>query len=60
MAADQGQVYDPTISFDSSGQANGKQPYWGYDYKDFAPRVAFAYSPKGEGGWAKRLWGGAG
>jgi hypothetical protein len=60
VAAYNGQVYDPTIAFGLSGQANGKQPYWGYDYKDFAPRVAFAYSPKGEGGWAKRLWGGAG
>src|SRR3984885_2333827 len=60
QAAYQGQVYDPTIGFGLAGQANGKQPYWGYDYKDFAPRVAFAYSPKGEGGWAKRLWGGQG
>src|SRR5580704_7631223 len=60
QAAYQGQVYDPTIGFSLAGQANGKQPYWGYDYKDFAPRIAFAYSPKGEGGWAKRLWGGQG
>jgi hypothetical protein len=56
-AAAQGQVYDPSIGFGLSGQANGKQPYWGYDYKDVAPRLAFAYAPKGESGWAKRLWG---
>jgi Carboxypeptidase regulatory-like domain len=60
VAAAQGQVYDPTISFGLDGQANGKQPYWGYDYKDFAPRIALAYSPKGESGWSKRLWGGQG
>jgi hypothetical protein len=60
QAAYQGQVYDPTISFGLAGQANGKQPYWGYDYKDFAPRVAFAYSPKADGGWAKHFWGGPG
>jgi hypothetical protein len=58
--AAQGGVYDPSIGFQLSGQANGKAPYWGYDYKDFAPRIAFAYSPKGEGGWSKRLWGGQG
>jgi hypothetical protein len=58
-AAGQGQVYEPLVSFGLDGQANGKQPYWGYDYKDFAPRVAFAYSPNADG-WAKRLWGGQG
>jgi hypothetical protein len=47
------------VGFGLAGQANGKQPYWGYDYKDFAPRVAFAYSPTGDG-WTKHLWGGQG
>jgi hypothetical protein len=60
LAASQGQVYDPTIGFALSGQANGKQPYWGYDYKDVAPRFAFAYSPKAESGWSRRLWGSQG
>jgi hypothetical protein len=60
MAASNGQVYDPAIGFGLSGQANGKPPYWAYDYKDFAPRFAFAYSPQAEGGWSKRLWGGQG
>ncbi len=59
-AADKGQVFNPPIGFALDGQANGKQPYWGYDYKDFAPRVSFAYSPKGESGWSKKLWGGQG
>jgi hypothetical protein len=63
LAALQGQVYNVSnpngIGFALSGQANGKSPYWGYDYKDFAPRVAFAYSPTADG-WAKKLWGGPG
>jgi hypothetical protein len=60
IAAAQGQPYEPLVGFGLSGQANGKQPYWGYDYKDFAPRIAFAYSPKGDSGLARKLWGGAG
>ena len=57
--ASKGEVYEPLVGFGLAGQANGKQPYWGYDYHDFAPRVAFAYSPTGDG-WMKRLWGGQG
>ncbi len=60
IAAANGQVYDPAIGFGLSGQANGKPPYWAYDYKDVAPRIAFAYSPQAESGWSKRLWGGPG
>ena len=60
IAAANGQVYDPMIGFGLSGQANGKAPYWAYDYKDFAPRIAFAYSPQAESGWSRRLWGGQG
>ncbi len=56
----QGQAYEPLLSFSPSGQANGKKPYWNWDYKDFAPRIAIAYSPKAEGGLSKRLWGGSG
>jgi Carboxypeptidase regulatory-like domain len=55
-----GQVYDPVIQFALSGQANGKQPYWAWDYKDIAPRIAFAYSPNSDSGWTRKLWGGAG
>jgi hypothetical protein len=43
-----------------SGQANGKQPYWGWDYKDLAPRVAFAYSPHAASGLLHTLFGSAG
>ena len=56
----QGQTYDPTISFGLSGQANGGKPYWNWDYKDIAPRLAFAYSPDADSGWSRKLWGGPG
>jgi len=56
----QGQVYDPVISFGLSGQANGKAPYWAWDYKDLAPRLALAFAPSGNSEWGKKLWGGAG
>jgi hypothetical protein len=55
-----GQTYDPLITFDLSGQANGRKPYWAWDYKNFAPRVAFAWSPTAEGSFFKHLLGGPG
>ena len=55
-----GQPFNQPISFGISGQANGKQPYWNYDYKDFAPRLALAYSPSFDHGWLGRLFGGPG
>lgn len=56
-----GQPYQiPDIQFVLSGQANGKQPYWAWDYKNIAPRVALAYSPHAEGGWLRHLFGEAG
>jgi len=48
------------ISMALSGQANGKKPYWGWDYKDFAPRLAFAYSPHASSGFLHTLFGNAG
>ena len=55
-----GQAYEPLLTFSLSGQANGKKPYWNYDYKDFAPRISVAYAPKAEDGFSKRIWGGPG
>ena len=43
-----------------AGQANGKQPYWAWDYKDIAPRLAFAYSPHADSGFLHTLFGTAG
>jgi hypothetical protein len=60
-AAEQGQSINQIISFDLSGQANGKKPYWPYDYKDLGPRVAFAYAPHFTGnGLMHAIFGDAG
>lgn len=60
LAMENGQVYSPEVQFVLSGQANGKKPYWNWDYKDIAPRLALAYSPHADGGWLHTLFGGAG
>jgi hypothetical protein len=56
----QGNTSRPTVSMDLSGQANGKAPYWAWDYKDLAPRFAFAYSPHASTGIMHALFGSAG
>ena len=50
----------PPVQFGISGQANGKQPYWNWDYKNFAPRLALAFSPHPDGGWGRSFFGGPG
>ncbi len=56
----QGVVDQPNLSFDLSGQANGKKPYWAWDYKNLAPRFAIAYSPHAASGFMHTLFGDAG
>lgn len=57
----QGQLFSsPPISFNLSGKANHGKPYWPYDYKDFAPRFSFAYSPTADSGFFHKLLGSAG
>ena len=55
-----GQTSDEIITYSPSGQANGKKPYWPWDYKDFGPRFAFAYAPNPSGGLWQSLFGGPG
>lgn len=43
-----------------SGQGNGRAPFWSWDYKDLAPRLAFAYSPHAGSGLLHKLFGDAG
>jgi hypothetical protein len=57
---EQGQTSSQIISYSPNGQANGKQPFWPYDYKNFGPRLAIAYSPSGSTGLFKSLFGGPG
>ena len=56
----QGIADQPDLVFDLSGQANGRKPYWNWDYRNLAPRFAFAYSPSGESGLSRWLFGSAG
>ncbi len=55
-----GQPFNDPITFGLAGNANGKPSYWGYDYKDFAPRFAVAFSPDSADGWLGKLFGGPG
>jgi hypothetical protein len=73
-AADQGQsyfpqsgtdgsgnpIYDHNLQFALGGQANHGKPYWNWDYRNLAPRLAIAYSPSGDSGLGHKLWGGPG
>ncbi len=51
---------DASITFDTAGPANGKKGYYNWDYKDFGPRIAFAYSPGSSSGLAHDLFGSGG
>lgn len=53
----QGVVDQPDLSFDLSGQANGKKPYWAWNYKNVAPRFAIAYAPHADGGFWHSILG---
>jgi hypothetical protein len=59
-AAAQGQFFDQQIGYNTSGQANGKQPFWPYDYKNLGPRLSIAYAPNPSGGLLKSIFGGGG
>ncbi len=59
-AMNQGQTSDEIITYSPNGKANGKQPYWPWDYKNLGPRIAFAYSPNPSGGLMQSLFGAAG
>src|SRR5216683_1554460 len=56
----QGISFSPNFSFDLAGQANGRKPYWGWDYKNLAPRFSLAWSPGYKDGFLASLFGGPG
>lgn len=56
----QGNVDQNLLSFDLSGQGNGKKPYWAWNYHDLAPRFAIAYSPHADSGFLRKMFGTAG
>src|SRR5271165_2905941 len=55
-----GQAFNQPTTFDLSGQANNGDPYWQDDFKNFAPRLAIAYSPGFDSGFLGKLFGGPG
>ena len=56
----QGISYSPRFSMALSGPANGKPGYWGWDYKNIAPRISMAWSPGYKDGLLGSLFGGPG
>jgi len=48
------------ITYDWSGPANGKPGFYNWDYHNFGPRVAFAWSPESTSGLLGALFGGPG
>src|ERR1700688_4657153 len=50
----------PLISYNWSGPANGKTGYYGWDFHNFGPRLAFAWSPEYSSGLLGDLFGGKG
>jgi hypothetical protein len=48
----------PLISYNWAGPANGQPGYYGWDTKDFGPRIAFAWSPNSTDGFFGKLFGG--
>ena len=55
-----GAFADPIVSFDLSGPAHGKPSFYNWDYHNFAPRLALAWSPNASDGFWKSLFGNAG
>lgn len=45
ISAQQGQVYEPLVSFSPSGPAVGRPGYWPKQKLNLAPRLSIAYSP---------------
>jgi hypothetical protein len=55
-----GSFADPVISLDLAGPAHGKSGFYNWDYHNFGPRVAVAWSPSPSGNLWKKLIGSAG
>jgi hypothetical protein len=50
----------PELSFAPNGRYNGQSDFWGYDYHNFAPRIAVAWSPEFSSRLLSGLFGDAG
>lgn len=47
----------PFLTYSLGGSANNGAPYYHPDYKNFAPRLSFSYSPSSRGGLLERFFG---
>ena len=47
----------PLVSFVLGGAANHAPGFYNYEKSDLSPRISFAYSPRPEGGWLRKLVG---
>jgi hypothetical protein len=47
----------PYITYDWAGKANGKPGFYGWDYHDFGPRLAFAWAPGFSSGLLGSIFG---
>jgi hypothetical protein len=56
-SAYQGTVDQPDLTFNLSGKANNAKPFWAWDYKNLAPRLAIAYSPHAASGFWHSIFG---
>ena len=48
---------DPLIQFNLGGPANNRPGFYPWGTKNFAPRLAFAYTPNASSGWWKKILG---
>ncbi|MFY9528367.1 MAG: TonB-dependent receptor [Candidatus Acidiferrales bacterium] len=55
-----GIAFNENFTLNLSGPANGGKPYWGWDYKDIAPRAALAWSPDFHPSFLKAIFGQSG
>jgi hypothetical protein len=60
MLQGMGSFADPPVTFDLAGPANGKPSFYNWDYHNFGPRIAVAWSPNASAGLLKSLFGGPG
>ncbi len=45
FTAAKGQIFEPLLAFEPAGKANDRPGYWPKNKMNFAPRVAFVFSP---------------
>jgi hypothetical protein len=57
MKSGMGYADGPLVSFVLGGPANHGAGFYHFEKKDFSPRISFAYSPRPQGGWLKKMFG---